>query len=614
MERTKREKALNVIGVLLLFGAALAWGTSFLILKNTITGLPPLYVLGIRFFVSAVILGLVFIKKTVKITRGTFCRGAIIGLVVFLAYLLQTYGLLYTSPGKNAFITSLYCVMTPFFMWFFYKVKPKNYNIIAAVLCVIGIGLVAISGREEHGENELLGNVLTFAAAIFYVFQVIFTDRFSKRSDDPMQLLTVDLFVIGTLFIIGSAAIEIPVYGIESFALNKGQILNIIYLTLVCTLFAQFAQLIGQKLTTASQSAVILSLEGVFGTLFSVIMGAEKLTVTIGAGFAIIFAATLISELKPDFGKLLKRKPALTKNVVIKTVSAGNKNEEGKENMLHVIDNGRIKLTVSAKGAEMTSLVKDGRERLWQNDNGEWDGHAPILFPVCGNCKVIAEGQSLPVYMHGVAQLCDFKVTAQGENFIRLTARETDETKKYYPYDFEFSVTYTLCDDTVKIGYEVKNPADKDMYFACGAHDSFALDDELENYEIVFEKEEKFDSLAHDDFGYLNGKINLLGEGRVIDFGKTPLVNDETFIFKNIGSRKVVLQRKDGKAVAEIGFDGFNNLLFWRPGNGKTVCVEPWLNLPDDAGDETTAFCDKYGVLKLKPHETAEFNREIKYF
>ena len=43
MERTKREKALNVIGVLLLFGAALAWGTSFLILKNTITGLPPLW-------------------------------------------------------------------------------------------------------------------------------------------------------------------------------------------------------------------------------------------------------------------------------------------------------------------------------------------------------------------------------------------------------------------------------------------------------------------------------------------------------------------------------------------------------------------------------------------
>ena len=58
---------MNALGVALLFGAAITWGTSFLILKNTIDKLPPLYVLGIRFLSSAILIGLICIKKTVRI-------------------------------------------------------------------------------------------------------------------------------------------------------------------------------------------------------------------------------------------------------------------------------------------------------------------------------------------------------------------------------------------------------------------------------------------------------------------------------------------------------------------------------------------------------------------
>ena len=610
-----KKKFLNILGVVLLFGAAIAWGTSFLILKNTIEDLPALYVLGIRFFVSALLIGAIRFKKTLKLDKDVLKGGAVIGVAVFFAYLSQTYGLKFTTPGQNAFITSLYCVITPFFMWAIYKSKPKSYNVIAAVMCVAGIGLIAFSNKEGGSAYVLLGNALTFVSALFYTLQVVFVDRFSRTVKDPMLLLTVELFVIGSLFLVLSAAIEIPVYGISKFALDKKQLLNVLYLTLVCTLFAQFAQNLGQKLTPANQSAIILSLEGVFGTLFSVLMGAEKLTVTMGLGFAIIFVATLISELKPDFNKLLKRNRGF---IGAETRGAGDAPEsKGDKNMLYEINNGTIKLTVSSLGAEMTGLVKDGKERLWQNDNGKWAGHAPILFPACGNCAHTTEGKKYPMIQHSFGQISEYSLKEKGEDYIKLSLVSDENTKKYYPYDFVFTVTYSLAGDTLKIGYEIENPTGGDIYYSCGAHDSFALDGKLEEYLVEFEKDEKFVNLVHDDGGYLNGEEQNLGEGRIIDFEKTPLVDDKTFIFMDIASREVTLKKKDGKTVAKVRFDGFSNLLFWRPGDGKTVCIEPWLNLPDDAKDAGVCekeFSTKYGVRKLKTGEKAEFLREIEYF
>lgn len=607
------KKGLNVIGIALLFGAAIAWGTSFLILKNTIEGLPALYVLGIRFFASSLLLGIIRFKKTIKLNKDVLIGGAAIGVAVFLAYLTQTYGLKFTTPGQNAFITSLYCVITPFLMWVIYKSKPKSYNIVAAIMCIAGIGLIAFSDKEGNSSSVLLGNALTFVSALFYAFQVVFVDRFSKAAKDPMQLLTVELFVVGSLFLIFSAAIEIPVYGIAKFALDKEQALNILYLTLVCTLFAQFAQNIGQKLTAANQSAIILSLEGVFGTLFSVLMGAEKLTAMMGVGFAVIFAATLISELKPDFKKMIKK----SRLSDIKNSGGDNPcnavENKGDEKMFYEISNGTIKLTVSSLGAEMTSLIKDGEERLWQNDNGEWDGHAPILFPACGNCALTTDGKKYPMIQHGCGPISEYALKEKGDDYISLSLSSDENTKKYYPYDFKFTVTYSLEGCKLKIKYEIENPTDGDIYYSCGAHDSFALKGRLEEYIAEFEKNEKFINHVHNDDGYLNGEEQDLGAGRIVDFGKTPLVDDKTFIFKDVASREVTLKRKNGKAVAKISFDGFNNLLFWRPGDGRTVCVEPWLNLPDTVGEEKE-FSEKYGVRKLKAGEKAEFLREIEYY
>lgn len=306
-----KTKGLNILGQFLLLSATVVWGSSFIILKETIKELPALYVIGIRFLIAAVIIGAVFFKKVRNIDKTTFIHGAILGLVLAGAYITQTLGLKHIGAGKNAFITSLYCVMCPFMMWLMFGVKPKSYNIISAVLCIIGIGLVAISGAEED-DNMILGAALTFASAVFYGLQIVFTSRFHESKSDVMQLLFVQLLTVGVLITACSIAFELPFCGIGAYKINSEQVWRIVYLTLVCTLYAQLAQILGLKFTESNQAAVILALEAVFGVIFAIVIGDEQITPTLWAGFAVIFIGTLLSELKLDVLKLFGKKKANT--------------------------------------------------------------------------------------------------------------------------------------------------------------------------------------------------------------------------------------------------------------------------------------------------------------
>ncbi len=300
-------KGLNVIGILLLFITTIVWGSSFIILKETISSVSEFYVLAIRFTVSAILIGLVFIKKIIKINLKTLLSGIVLGVILTFAYDIQTFGLATTSPARNAFLTGSYCVLTPFFAWFLVKKKPSIYNVIAAFLCIVGIGFVVFSNGFDL-TGIYLGDLLTLLAAVFYALQIIYIDKYQGEGQNSVQLLVVELLTVGVVNIILSLIFDAP-KGIQVYALNLDQIFKIGYLTLFCTLMAQFFMMLGQKLTTANQASVILSLESVFGALFSIIFGEEILTPWIIVGFVIIFIAIYANELKQNpFKKLIKNK------------------------------------------------------------------------------------------------------------------------------------------------------------------------------------------------------------------------------------------------------------------------------------------------------------------
>ena len=304
----EKSKKLNLIGQLLLLFATLAWGSSFVVLKQTIESVPGFYVIGVRFVIAGLITTALFFKKVIAMPRRTLVNGVILGVTVALAYFTQTWGLKYTTPSRNAFLTALYCIMCPFILWIFLKKPPKLYNVISAVLCIVGIGLISFSGQKAEGENLLLGDGLTLICAVFYSLQIIFIDKFQGEGNDAVHLIVVQFFVVGIILLIASLCLELPVSGAQAYKMDLEQWLKVGYLTLFCTLGAQSAQIIGQKYTSANQSAIILSLEAVFGMVFSLIFRYERLNLMLAIGFVIIFIAIMNSELRFDPLALLKKR------------------------------------------------------------------------------------------------------------------------------------------------------------------------------------------------------------------------------------------------------------------------------------------------------------------
>ena len=277
----------------MLFAAALIWGTSFFIMKNALDIMPVYYLLAFRFTAGAVLLSLVCWKKWKDFTADYLWRGAIIGGCLFLAYAVQTFGLSYTTPSKNAFLTAVYCVIVPFLYWAVMKRRPDRYNIAAALLCVSGVGLVSLNGDLSVN----IGDVLTLICAFFYAAHIVAVAKVSPGKD--IYLLTIFQF--------GVAAVYSWCFGIlnETFPVeaitDPAVFLPLAYLCIMATTVALLFQNVGQIWSDPASASVILSLESVFGVICSVIFYGDQVTVPMAIGFVLIFVAVLCSETKFSF-------------------------------------------------------------------------------------------------------------------------------------------------------------------------------------------------------------------------------------------------------------------------------------------------------------------------
>lgn len=274
-----------------LFAAALIWGSSFVVLKNTVDVFPPTLLLAIRFTLGALILSIVFYRKLRLLNKEYFLYGGIIGLCLFSAYFVQTIGLTMTTPGKNAFLTAVYCVLVPFLFWAIDKVKPDLYNCTAAVLCIAGIGLVSLNSGFSVG----LGDGLTLVGGVLYALHIILVVKLSKGKD-PVLLTILQLGYSGLFaWIIGLLTEQWPAQ------VGANAIGGLLYLAVFATAACMLFQNIGLKYTHPAAAAIILSLESVFGIIFSVIFYGEQVTPRLLVGFALIFISVITSETKLSF-------------------------------------------------------------------------------------------------------------------------------------------------------------------------------------------------------------------------------------------------------------------------------------------------------------------------
>ena len=280
---------LSLIAKLALFTATIIWGSTFVILKNTIAELPIYFVLTVRFLLAPLILGAIMFKSWKNFSWSTVWRGGVTGIVLAAAYVTQTIGLKYTTPGTNAFLTATYSVMVPFMMWAFTRRKPTVFNVVAAILGVVGVGLVSFDG--SFSSFNFMGEGMTLLCGVAFALQIICIATIGK-GQDATQFTIFELLSCGLCMLVLYLALEYK----EPIVLSGDAIFNLSYLTIMGTAVALFIMTWGMKYASASSSALIMSLEAVFGVIFSIIFYNEKLTWRVGIGFAVIFIAVIVSE------------------------------------------------------------------------------------------------------------------------------------------------------------------------------------------------------------------------------------------------------------------------------------------------------------------------------
>jgi len=280
----------------MLLAAPIIWGSSFVVMKHSLDSFTPMYLLAFRFTAAALLMALVFWKMWKQMDREYLLAGAVTGTCLFLAYAFQTFGLDGTTSGKNAFLTAVYCVIVPFLNWAIVKQKPDKFNILAAVICVVGIGMVSLTTGESGSLSINMGDLLTLVGGFFFAAHIVAVNKFAEGRD--IFLVTTLQFAFFALWSwIGAFVFREPFPA----GLTSGTVWGMVYLIVFSSCGALLFQNIGQKYTVPATAAVLLSLEAPFGVLTSVLVGEENLNGLMMLGFMLIFVAVVCSETKFSF-------------------------------------------------------------------------------------------------------------------------------------------------------------------------------------------------------------------------------------------------------------------------------------------------------------------------
>lgn len=272
----------------------LAWGTSFLLTKNSISSLAVYNFLALRFFIASFIAAIIFRKRLFLAEKSTYYSGVITGLMLFASFAFQTTGLRYTSVSNSAFITGISVILVPIFSSLFLKKKIKTESKAGVTLALIGLAFLTL--RVNSLPN--IGDVYTLICAVLFAIYILMVEKYTDKSD-PVAFAIIQLFTVAVLGFVTSVSLE----GFTISGIELGVWINILLLALICTDFAFITQNIAQKYTTATHTALIFSLEPVFATIFGYFLANDIIDTRKMIGIILIFSGIILSEI--DFKKLV---------------------------------------------------------------------------------------------------------------------------------------------------------------------------------------------------------------------------------------------------------------------------------------------------------------------
>ena len=269
------KKYMAIAGLVLV---TVIWGGGFVASDMALDSLSPFQIMTIRFLLASVLMGGISIRNLKGIKKEEVTAGVFMGAALFIGFSLQIIGLQYTTPSKNAFLTATNVVIVPFIAFLICRKKVGFRGIIGAVLAIVGVGLLS------------LDKDLTLICAVGFAFQIFLTSIFVKKYRASVlnfiQMCTAG--ILSLIFMIASGQVHFQVTA-------KGW-WSVLYLGIISTTVCYLLQTACQKYVDETKAAIILSMESVFGTLLSVMILHESITLRMILGCVIILAAVILAN------------------------------------------------------------------------------------------------------------------------------------------------------------------------------------------------------------------------------------------------------------------------------------------------------------------------------
>ena len=290
MKNNKNEK-LKMASSVTLAIVALVWGTTFAVLKDTLSIVQPFSLMMFRFGFSALLLFVIYIGKIKKAKMKDIKNGSIIGIFMFLAFYFIIISIKNTTASKVSFIIGAYVLIVPFLAWIINKKRPDKYAVIGAFLATVGLGFLTI----EKGVAFNIWDMVAGCCSFFFAAHMIAIEKYGRDSD-PILITVIQFIVTAGIFIILVGYFE----GYDFSILPKIK-WTLGYLVVISTVISFAIQTIAQRYISSTSTALILTLQSVFGAIFAVWYLNERMTFQMGIGCMLVFVAIVTQETKWKF-------------------------------------------------------------------------------------------------------------------------------------------------------------------------------------------------------------------------------------------------------------------------------------------------------------------------
>ncbi|NTS43651.1 aldose 1-epimerase family protein [Flavisolibacter sp. BT320] len=284
--------------------------------------------------------------------------------------------------------------------------------------------------------------------------------------------------------------------------------------------------------------------------------------------------------------------------------------------------NNHLQVTIDPKGAELKSVFHKGNnlEYIWQADPAFWAKSSPVLFPIVGELKDKTyryKGKSYQLSRHGFARDKEFTVSQQEESAVTFSLESNDETRAVYPFDFVFSLTYTLDEHSLRVRYGVSNRGNDEMLFSVGGHPAFNLPlaegTTYTDYRLEFSRVETAGRWPISKDGLIEKTPQpLLQNSNVLPLTKDLFAKDAV-VLKQLQSNSAQLVSDKTPHGLEFFFEGFPYLGLWAAPGADFLCIEPWCGIADSV-DASGELSEKEGINNLPAGEQFAVEWKVRFF